>query len=130
MISLSSSLNSLTEVFGDGDERVAAEKTLGFLLDHPNTRHINIGLVRQITRDGSISDQAILRTLQFLAGDSIGILSPKFEFLDADDEPQDISVEEAKIAALDQINPFSGVFDPECGQRLLLYFEPTGVLER
>lgn len=130
MISFSSSLQSLAEVFGDGGELVAAEKTLYFLLEHPTTKHINIGLVRQLTSESSISDQAILRTLQFLAGDSIGILTTKFEFLNDDEEPEDISSDEARNAAIDRINPFSGDFDPECGKKLLVYFEPTGSLQR
>lgn len=128
MTDLASSLDSVAQVFGNGEERAAAEFLLRFLLSHPSTKHVNIGLVKELSGARRPSDKAVLRTLHFLAGESVGILSMKFEYLNDDEEPEDIDDDEARSAVQAGINPFTGEYDPECGRKLLIYFEPTGSL--
>jgi len=117
----------LERAFGRGSERVVAERLIGFLTEHRETSHINLQLVRQLTPDAAsgTQDQAILRTLLFLAGDGIALLSTRFEILDAEDHPHGLERQDVKDALSLGVNPLTGERDPEVAAKIHMYFAPV-----
>ena len=120
-------INRLERAFGAGAERDIALSLLRFLAAHQDTSHINLQLVRQLTTGGQSGglDLEILRTLQFLAGDAIGLLETKFEIFDEEDSPHGIANDVVKEAIELQLNPLTGEADPEVAQKIFMYFCPA-----
>ncbi len=119
-------LERLEDAFGRGNERVVAECLIGFLTKHAETSHINLQLIRQLTPGAASGglDQAILRTLQFLAGDGIALLDTRFEIIDAEDHPHGLDRQEVREALLWKVNPLTGESDPEVAAKINMYFAP------
>lgn len=114
----------LERAFGAGAERDIALSLLGFLDDHRDTSHINLQLVRQLAIGGQSGglDLEILRTLQFLAGDAIGLLETCFEIFDDQDCPHGIANEVVKDAIELQLNPLTGEADPDVAKKIFMFF--------
>ncbi|WP_139201097.1 hypothetical protein [Polaromonas sp. JS666] len=120
-------LDRLERTFGVGTERLIAISLLDFLAAHAGTSHINLQLVRQLTpqaESGNL-DHVILRTLQFLAGDAIGILDTRFEIFDEDQHPHGLEKSMVKEALSSQINPLTGDADPEVSRKIYMFFTPV-----
>jgi len=120
-------LESLVRVYGQGAEVEVAKRLMEFLSLHTTTTHINIHLIRQLTPGASSGtmDGSIVRALQFVAGDSVRLLDTKFEVVDSEDQPHDLTEEEVQAAISHQIDPFTGAPDPGIAERLIVYFSPT-----
>ena len=120
-------LENLVRVYGHGAEVEVAKRLMEFLSLHTTTTHITIHLVRQLTPGASSGkmDGSIVKALQFLAGDSVRLLDTKFEVIDSQDQPHDLTDEEAQAAISHQIDPVTGELDPGIGERLTVYFSPT-----
>lgn len=116
-------VHSVRMVFGTGAEWRVAQALLAYLDEFPRTKHITFGFVHRLAPN-RFSDSSVVRTLQYLAGEDIGLLQIKFEFLRDEDEPQDITDAEARGVLTASINPFTGHEDPEASKKLLIYFEP------
>jgi hypothetical protein len=120
-------LEGLSRTFGDGHEREVASKLLEFLAAHSETSHLTLQFVRQLTPGANSGkhDRAIVRTLQYLAGDAIRMLDTKFELIDEYDAVHDLTNEEVNECLKDKVNPITGEFDENIGQKIVIYFCPT-----
>ena len=120
-------LARLERTFGAGAERDIARTLMDFLIAHKETSHINLQLVRQLTKGGDSGqfDGEILRTLQFLAGDAIGLLETKFEIFDEADQPHGIDNSVVKEAIFLQLNPLTGEADPQVDKKIFMFFSPS-----
>jgi hypothetical protein len=120
-------LDRLSRIFAGGKEPAIARHLLDFLAANDKTTHITLQLVRQLTPGaaGGKLDAAIFRTLQFLAGDAVRFLDTRFELLDNEQRPHDLSDEQAREAMLHHVDPLTGDQDPEIESRLLIYFSPN-----
>lgn len=116
-------LERLERTFGSGSERRIAICLFEFLAKHADTSHINLQLVRQLTP--GVESQVILRTLQFLAGEAIGLLDTQFEIFDDDEHPHQLDRHVVKEALSSQINPLTGIADPEVASKIFMYFSPV-----
>jgi hypothetical protein len=127
MKSTAQTIDHLERAFGVGSERDIAWALIDFLTKHNDTSHINLQLVRQLMGDGVSSrlDSAILRTLQFLAGDAIGLLDTKFEILDEEGNPHGIDNDVVKDAIDLKINPLTGEVDPIVAEKIFMFFSPS-----
>ncbi len=126
-----SAIRHVEAVFGDGPEATIAKSLVAHLESHHGTNHITLGLMRQISppvKTGNI-DVAILRTLQFLAGDEVRFLEHGFELVVDENTVTEISSDEFRIALSEHIDPLTGHRDSEIERRLLIYFIPTPSLE-
>ena len=120
-------LDRLVRAFGVGTEQDIARKLMQFLVEHEEAAHINLQLVRQLTEGGESGglDREILRTLQFLAGDGIGLLETKFEIFDEQDNPHNIDNLVVRDAINLQLNPLTGERDPQVEKKIFMYFSPS-----
>lgn len=120
-------IDRLERAFGVGSEREIAWALIHFLAKHNDTSHINLQLVRSLMGNSVPSglDNAILRTLQFLAGDAIGLLETKFEIFDEDDNPHCIDNDVVKDALDLKLNPLTGETDPLVAEKIFMFFSPA-----
>jgi hypothetical protein len=118
-------LEQLHRVFGGGVERNVAVGLLDYLSRNPGTTHITLQLVRQIAGMKQDDDRAIVRTLQYLAGDGVGLLVTRFEYVDEDDSPHDLTDEEVEAVVKYGVNPITGDSDASVRGRITVYFSPT-----
>ncbi len=124
---LDNAVASVTETFGYGREREITSCLIDFVINHPSTKHINLQLVKQIANEPDIDDATIIHTLQYLSGERVRILELRFEFIDNDD-PVDITKDEAKNALWGGVNPLTGETDLDSAKKVFLYFEPAEIL--
>ena len=122
----SEAVASVRAIFGRGAESFVADALLSHLEEFPSTRHITIGLVHRLM-GRLVNDQEIVRALQYLAGEDLALLTLKFEYINENDEPEDIDNEEARSVLDNSINPFTGREDLDAGKKLLIYFEPRAL---
>lgn len=127
MEGVASILERLTSVYGRGVESDVAARLFDFISNHTETTHISLQLLRQMTPGGSSGalDAAIVRSLNFLAGDAVQVLDTCFEFIDDSDHPHHLTTDEAKDAVLLKLNPLTGESDPTVPSRVVIYFSPT-----
>jgi len=120
-------IERLTHAYGRGVEREVAERLLSFLSSHAETTHVSLQLLRQMTPGAGSGnlDAEIVRSLSFLAGDSVQVLDACFEFIDESDQPHALTTEEAKDAVTMRLNPLTGEPDPTVPERVVIYFSPT-----
>jgi hypothetical protein len=120
-------IDRLERAFGVGAERDIAWALIIFLSTNKDTSHINLQLVRQLTANGKSGglDREILRTLQFLAGDGIGLLETKFEIFDEEEHPHGIENDVVRDAIALRLNPLTGEADPDIAKKIFMFFSPT-----
>lgn len=116
----------VAQVLGGGAEHGIAREIVSFIEKYPKTRQITIQLVRQLTPGGEKGnlDIAIVKTLQVLAGEHLRLLDTKFELIDQEDVPHDLSDEEIHAAIAHSINPLTGHEEHGIRSRILMYFAP------
>lgn len=126
MLTSTELLERLERTFGRGSERLVAESLFSFLTRYPETTHVNLQLMRQrIPGAGSgEKDVAILRALQFLAGDGIALLETKFEILDLENHPFELDKQVVKEALALKVNPLTGDDDPDVAAKIVMFFAP------
>ena len=126
MDELSQLLGPLDRIHG-GCEGDIARRLLSFLDTYRDTTHVTIQLVRQLTPDIKVSgvDAAILRTLQFLAGDGVQCLETRFELIEPDHEPIELSDDDVATVMSDGTHPITGEVSVDIKDQVFLYFRPT-----
>jgi hypothetical protein len=129
MLAAAQILSSLERVFGPSSaaEKSVVKALFAFLSKNPKTSHISLQLVRQILPNGSKGelDSVILRTLQFLAGDAVGLFDIRFEIIEGDEEPYQLEKHVVKEALALKVNPLTGDVDPQIATKIFIYFCPT-----
>ena len=127
MLNGTTPLQLLDRLYGRGIEYEVASHLIDFLARHAETTYINLQLVRQLTPGAMAGahDKAIVRTLQFLSGDGVGVLDVGFELFDDEDHAHKISNDEARAALEFHINPLTGEQDADIRRRLAMYFAPA-----
>ena len=127
MASAEQMISRLERAFGAGAERDIARSVITFISTQNETSHINLQLVRQLTPNGASGgmDHAILRALQFLAGDAIGLLETRFEIFDEKNHPHGIANDVVKDAIALQLNPLTGEPDPDVAEKIFMFFSPA-----
>lgn len=120
-------LDKLEGIFGSGAECLTAKHLFEYLNEHPEASHITLQLTRRIAEAKLFkpSDTSIVRTLQFLSAEGIGLLDSCFELVLDEMTPYDLTVDEVKSVIDDKINPVNGEVDPEIGSKVSIYFRPT-----
>jgi hypothetical protein len=106
---------------------VIARELLNFIGAHPDTSHITIQLVKQLTLHelGEDLDKQILLTLQFLAGDEVQVLEPRFELIEQDGHPVELSRDDVAVVIQENVNPLTGEYVENIKECVFLYFSPT-----
>ncbi|WP_339091641.1 hypothetical protein [Variovorax paradoxus] len=126
-------LEYVAQVLGGGAERGIAKEVIRFLEEKPNTKHITIQLVRQLTPGAERGelDRAIIKTLQVLAGEHLRLLDTRFELFDSENVPHDLTDDELSAAIELGINPLTGHEEVDIRSKILMYFAPEeGTNER
>jgi hypothetical protein len=128
-------LERLDRTFEGGVEGVVARKILSFLIEHRETTHITLQLVRQIAfeRADPAADAVAVRTLQYLSAGADSVLETKFELIEDGREdlaPYILSDEEVGCVLSEGINPLSGEFDPEIKRKVVVFFAPTEYMKK
>lgn len=135
-------LDRLDRTFEGGGEGYVARRLLSFLAVHPDTTHITLQLVHQISAEPSgtpatqsasavrsvVSDAVAVRALQFLSAGANNVLEAKFELIEDDREdvaPYILSDEEVRAVLTEGINPISGEHDPDISRKVVIFFAPT-----
>jgi hypothetical protein len=124
---LNIALDKVRAIFGeDALEPSIAASIFGYVDEHRNVRHINLGFVKQLCKlpHNEKSDVAILKTLQALSGDAIGYLSVGFEYVDENEEIHNISRTAFVDAIQNSIDPFSGEPAQDLAGRVLIFYYP------
>ncbi len=127
MISQQQILENIATIFGNGDEAFAAKCILNYVNSN-SPKHINLEFVRQLCigfGNRRLNDASIVRALQYLAGDSAKTLEICFEIEIDDDEFADLTIEQAKEAIANSIDPISGCHDDTLLNRILVFYRPT-----
>lgn len=116
----------IERVYGDGAELDVAVRLLRFLSEY-GAKHVTLHLVRGLTPGAERGDldRSIVHVLQYFAGESVGLLQLRFEFVDEEEHPHALDDDEARAALEADIHPLTGVPDPQVRSRLTTYFEPS-----
>jgi hypothetical protein len=125
---LNIALDKVRAIFEEEDalEPSIAASIFGYVAEHQNVRHINLGFVKQLCKlpHTEKSDVAVLKTLQALSGDAIGYLSVGFEYVDENEEIHNISRAAFVDAIQNSIDPFSGERAQDLARRVLIFYYP------
>jgi len=102
---------------------------LDFVLSPPKKEYITLSMLRKaIGLRVSEGDAEFAAAVQYLLGDAAPVLAIGFEMVGPDGLPVRISIEEAEIARRNSINPLTGDFDEQVGEKLLTFLVPASAI--
>lgn len=122
-------LQQLESIFGAA-ECTAAKHLFAYLNLHPEASHITLQLTRRIIESAGFQapDSSLVKTLQFLSAESVGLLSTSFELVIDDQTPYNLTIEEVKLVMAEKVNPISGESDPTIESKVSIFFSPTDAM--
>lgn len=119
-------IQRIAKIFGDGEELFASTVLIDYLILNPNTGHINLEFVRQLgsAAGAQLTDKGILRSLQYLSGDSVRLIDVCFELIEDEWRIFDLNQEQVQAARDEKINPITGFDDSEILNRIFMFYRP------
>jgi hypothetical protein len=125
-------IKQIYEDWGDNPQSEICIAVLNYLLRVPvhTLRHITYGSLRKVV-GSQYSDQDMLKAIQYLCGDHIGLLEAKFELIENDNDIFELSNDEVSLAEKtgELFHPETGELVSNFKEKVFMYFKPTSVVQ-